>query len=205
MRDRSSAGFRLIVLYREAVEAPDLRGLPDVTGCLFNRRTEAQLPDAQVPALERVLEVCCATPHGLEVAAARVAAGAPPLAMLATVEHVLVDRGVTPDAAKGVFLFRRRPDLPLAEFQRYWLEHHGPIASRTPDIQSYVQCHLLPESYAREAPRYDGVTELYWPDFATMVRSMRSPEMTVEQSGDAPNFVAPGSVDILTVQETRLF
>ena len=63
---------------------------------------------------------------------------------------------------------------------------------------------MLPDSYAQDAPAYDGVTELYWPDHDTMLSAMGSPSMTEEQAGDAPNFVAPGSVDLLLTRELRL-
>jgi uncharacterized protein (TIGR02118 family) len=193
--------LRLIAVYTTAPSIPDLRDLENVVDCLMSVRRDEQLPGGQTPNIHTVLEVRCRDLETLNAVDGRIEATTGPVARLRTREHYLVDHGVTTDAVKGVFLFRRREDLPLAEFQRYWLEHHGPIASRTPDIQRYVQCHVLPDSYAAGRPVYDGVTEIYWPDHPTTVRSMGSDSMTVEQAGDAPNFVAPGSVDLLLTRE----
>ena len=72
-----------------------------------------------------------------------------------------------------VFLLRRRPELSLAEFQRYWREEHGPLVASFAtklDIVKYVQVHAV-EDDLNEAiraarggmePGYDGVAELWW-------------------------------------------
>jgi uncharacterized protein (TIGR02118 family) len=198
-----SRHFRLIALYAEPRDPPEVPAFPGVLTCLWSTRTADQLPGGQVPALAAVLEVRCAYRAALEVVGQHVADRTRPLAVLATREHVVFERGVPPDAVKGIFLFRKREDLEIGRFQDYWRNTHGPIASRTPDCLRYVQCHVLPESYAKGAPPYDGVTEIYWPSFPAMVASMRSPSMTVEQAGDAPNFVAPGSVDLMASHETE--
>ena len=47
---------------------------------------------------------------------------------------------------KLVFVIRRREDLPLEEFHRYWLEEHGPLARRLLEplgARRYVQTHSL--------------------------------------------------------------
>lgn len=205
--------FRLIAVYSEAPSIPELAiselarelvGLADVAGAQISVRRAEQLPGGQTPDLHTVLEVRCLDLDTLDTVDGKLAAATSPVARLRTREHILVDREVSADAVKGVFLFRRREDLPLAEFQRYWLDHHGPIASRTPDCQRYVQCHVLPDSYDDGSPAYDGVTEIYWPDHDATVRSMGSDSMTVEQAGDAPNFVAPGSVDLLLTREEQV-
>jgi uncharacterized protein (TIGR02118 family) len=73
---------------------------------------------------------------------------------------------------KLVFCVRRLPHLSLEEFQRYWLESHGPLVRRHAAalrIKRYVQVHALdlPVNEAlrrsRDAgERYDGVAELWW-------------------------------------------
>jgi len=205
--------FRLIAVYSEAPSiselaiselAGELMDLADVAGAQISVRRDEQLPGSQTPDLEAVLEIRCRNLDTLNAVNRKLEATTSPIALLRTREHYLVDHGVSADAVKGVFLFRRREDLPLAEFQRYWLDHHGPIASRTPDCQRYVQCHVLPDSYDHGSPVYDGVTEIYWPDHDATVRSMGSDSMTVEQAGDAPNFVAPGSVDLLLTREEQV-
>lgn len=73
---------------------------------------------------------------------------------------------------KLVFCLRRLPHLSLEEFQRYWLETHGPLVrshAATLRIKRYVQVHTLdsPVNETLRASRdaaepYDGVAELWW-------------------------------------------
>jgi uncharacterized protein (TIGR02118 family) len=73
---------------------------------------------------------------------------------------------------KLIFALRRRPDLSREEFQRYWLETHGPLVRSYADalkIRRYVQVHTLPDEVqtalraSRNAPEpYDGVAELWY-------------------------------------------
>ncbi len=73
---------------------------------------------------------------------------------------------------KLVFALRRRPEMSRAEFQRYWLETHGPLVrshAKALGIRRYVQTHTLdtPANALLRASRggpeeYDGVAELWW-------------------------------------------
>lgn len=87
---------------------------------------------------------------------------------------------------KLVFCLRRLPHLSLAEFQRYWLEQHGPLVRRhaaTLRIKRYVQVHTL-DSPVNEAIRrsrdsgepYDGVAELWWDSVEDMAAGSATPE-----------------------------
>ncbi|MEZ5560587.1 MAG: EthD family reductase [Pseudomonadales bacterium] len=102
---------------------------------------------------------------------------------------------------KGVFPFRRQAALSVEAFQHYWLHRHGPIAAHTQEALAYIQCHPLPSCYEGGAPRYDGITELVWPDVAAARRAMASRQMRDEQVRDAANFAAPGSVLLFLAQE----
>lgn len=73
---------------------------------------------------------------------------------------------------KLVFVIRRLPHLSRQEFQRYWLEKHGPLAQRLLPLlgaKRYVQSHtldtpfddLLRESRGGGEP-YDGLVEVWW-------------------------------------------
>lgn len=76
------------------------------------------------------------------------------------------------DTVKLVFCVRRRDDVPVEEFHRYWRDEHGPLVrsvAGTIGVQRYVQCHLL-RGDLTEAIRasrgagepYDGVAELWF-------------------------------------------
>ena len=76
---------------------------------------------------------------------------------------------------KLVFCCRRDPKLYQAEFQRYWLEEHGPLVrslrEAIPSMRRYVQSHTL-DTPANDAIRrsrgsaepYDGITEVWFDD-----------------------------------------
>ena len=87
---------------------------------------------------------------------------------------------------KLVFCLRRLPHMSLEEFQRYWLETHGPLVrshAATLRIKRYVQVHTL-DSPANEAMRrsrdagepFDGVAELWWDSIEDMASASASPE-----------------------------
>jgi hypothetical protein len=73
---------------------------------------------------------------------------------------------------KLVYCLRRRFDVPLADFHRYWLEQHGPTVRSfavAVGAKKYVQSHtILPElneafrASRNLAPAYDGITELWY-------------------------------------------
>ena len=102
---------------------------------------------------------------------------------------------------KGVFPFDRRPDLSIDYFQQYWWRTHGPIAARTEGGLAYFQCHPLRHLYEDQAPSFDGVTELHWPDFATAEAAMASRQMREDQSQDAQNFVNTDTVQLFMAEE----
>ncbi len=86
---------------------------------------------------------------------------------------------------KLVFPLRRLPHLSRAEFQKYWLEVHGPLVRQQADalgIERYVQLHTLedPLNDALRASRggpepYDGVAELWWQSREELDARVRSP------------------------------
>jgi uncharacterized protein (TIGR02118 family) len=87
---------------------------------------------------------------------------------------------------KLVYCLRRLSNLSLEEFQRYWLETHGPLVRKHVQalgIRRYVQVHtlddeanrLLQES-RRGVERYDGVAELWWDSREALMQGFSSPE-----------------------------
>ena len=87
---------------------------------------------------------------------------------------------------KLVFCLRKQPHLSLVEFQRYWLETHGPLVRKHAPalkIRRYVQVHTL-DSPANEAMRrsrdagepFDGVAELWWDSSEDLASATATPE-----------------------------
>ena len=73
---------------------------------------------------------------------------------------------------KVIFCLRRRADLTVEDFQRYWREVHGPLVERHRDalrIVRYVQVHTehgkLTErlgGFRGAAQPFDGVAEIWY-------------------------------------------
>ena len=87
---------------------------------------------------------------------------------------------------KLVFPLRRLATLSREQFQKYWLETHGPLVRRHAQalrIRRYVQLHtvddplnaVLRESRGAEEP-YDGVAELWWDSREDLERTLATPE-----------------------------
>ena len=102
---------------------------------------------------------------------------------------------------KGLFPFRRKANMGVAEFQSRWWLRHGAIAARTEGAVYYLQCHPLKECYALGTPRYDGITELHWPDMITAKAAMASRQMREDQAQDSEFFVDRDSVKLIMMKE----
>ena len=80
---------------------------------------------------------------------------------------------------KLVFCCRRRPELSLEQFQKRWLELHGPLVRRLreqiPQMKRYVQSHTIPGEASEmlrtsrgAGPAYDGITEVWFDSLAAL-------------------------------------
>jgi uncharacterized protein (TIGR02118 family) len=107
-------------------------------------------------------------------------------------------------SVKALFFPKRKPGLSVAEFQTYWRTRHAAIVPKTPGLLRYVQCHVLPETYAEGIPTYDGVAELWWPELASAERAAESPEFRVEQLNDARQFVDVEHLEGFVAEENRV-
>lgn len=84
-------------------------------------------------------------------------------------EHVMADGPA--DGLRSTTAVRRRAGLSREDFQRHWVEVHGPLAVARPDvfgITRYVQLHTPPDAdtfppaVVRGAPEpYDGLAEVH--------------------------------------------
>ena len=73
---------------------------------------------------------------------------------------------------KLVFCLRRLPHLSREQFQRYWLESHGPLVRDLAPhlgLKRYVQVHTVTSAFSEAMSRhrgapddFDGVAELWW-------------------------------------------
>lgn len=87
---------------------------------------------------------------------------------------------------KLTFALRRLSHLSREEFQRYWLEQHGPLVRSHAEvlgIRRYVQTHTLDDAFqvaliaSRGAPEpYDGVAELWYDSLEAIAAAVSTNE-----------------------------
>jgi len=91
-----------------------------------------------------------------------------------------------PTPVKLVCNLRRRADLTPAEFYDYWLNSHGPFATKqikTLGGYRYVQSHktdsslnLLIRTTRGTGLPFDGVTEVWWPSEQALLTALATPQ-----------------------------
>ena len=89
-------------------------------------------------------------------------------------------------AIKIVYCLRRKPGISREEFQRYWLDVHGPMVKARGEaigMRRYVQSHAVetPMNAALAGARgglesYDGVMEGWWDSEAEALAALSTPD-----------------------------
>jgi uncharacterized protein (TIGR02118 family) len=88
---------------------------------------------------------------------------------------------------KMIFALRRLPHLSREEFQRYWLEKHGPLAQEKLPIlrcKRYIQHHtiktdfdeLLKVTRGFTVEPFDGFVECWWESVEDLYEAFSTPE-----------------------------
>jgi uncharacterized protein (TIGR02118 family) len=103
---------------------------------------------------------------------------------------------------KVLILFRKRSDLGMGEFQRYWRETHGPIAAKLPELRRYIQDHVIADPSQDDRP-HDAVAEL-WFDSAEAFHAAMSSPVGQATLADAATFADMDSVRILLTEEVTV-
>lgn len=120
---------------------------------------------------------------------------------LVTDERLIKDGDPPDGGVKNVEFVRRRPDLGVEEFQRYWRETHGPLASEIPVIVRYVQSHCRRGGYANgRQPPCDGVAITWFASTDAMRESART-DAYARTRADEANFIAPGELPFIITRE----
>ena len=120
---------------------------------------------------------------------------------LVTDERLIKDGDPPDEGVKNVEFVRRRPDLGVEEFQRYWREVHGPLASEIPVIVRYVQSHCRRGGYANgRQPPCDGVAITWFASTDAMRESART-DAYARTRADEANFIAPGELPFIITRE----
>ncbi len=82
---------------------------------------------------------------------------------------------------KVITFIKRKPGMPVEEFQGYWRTRHPEVVTRLPGVRRYVQSHTLLSAYQRGNPAYDGIAEV-WADDTAALRAMTQSPVCIPSS-----------------------
>ena len=106
---------------------------------------------------------------------------------------------------KSISLLTRKPEITHEQFVKHWLEIHAPLAYAVPELQRYVQSHILDERTRPDIRTtdvaVDGIAELWYDDRAAMERAVASPEAK-RLHADGALFI--GQIKTFIVEEKQI-
>jgi uncharacterized protein (TIGR02118 family) len=125
------------------------------------------------------------------------------IAVLVTEEHVAKDGPIPEVYVKNYEVVTKLRAMERAEFDRYWIEVHGPLAAQIPTIRRYVQAHLAPRFRDSGAASFDGLAITWFDDLNAMRAGLTEPIYHATRA-DEPNFI-DGELPFLITTERVLF
>jgi len=101
---------------------------------------------------------------------------------------------------KTIALAHRKEGITREEYNRYWLEKHGPLAAKLmPYVKKYVQNHFI------DVPGMefegDGIVETWYDDVESWQKSMHAIRSNDELMKDGANFARMASGRLWVVEE----
>ncbi|HEY6394593.1 MAG TPA: EthD domain-containing protein [Candidatus Binataceae bacterium] len=116
-------------------------------------------------------------------------------------ERVQKEAPTTPEMPKLIAFLTRKAGMDVDKFQAYWRGHHGPVASKIPQVRRYVQCHVRRSAYmSGRSPVYDGVAETWFENLDAMRESGDTEEYRAVRADEA-NFLEPGKIQFIIARE----
>jgi uncharacterized protein (TIGR02118 family) len=119
---------------------------------------------------------------------------------------------------KVVFCVRRRPDLSVDDFKRYWIENHALLVKKHAaalGAKRYVQDHTVEEdtNAALRASRgsmeaFDGIAEVWWDSRDALTAALSRPEGQAageELLEDERNFIDLARSSLFLTEEHEIF
>ncbi len=101
---------------------------------------------------------------------------------------------------KMVIGFKRKPGMPVEDFQHHWRTVHAGIIARLPGLRRYVQSHVLPVSYRKSEPAFDAVAESTFDDTHAM-KSLVGTAAYADVLADEPNFIDGATMRSIVTDE----
>jgi uncharacterized protein (TIGR02118 family) len=119
---------------------------------------------------------------------------------------------------KVVFCVRRRPDLSVDDFKRYWIENHALLVKKHAaalGAKRYVQDHTVEDdtNAALRASRgsmeaFDGIAEVWWDSRDALTAALSRPEGQAageELLEDERNFIDLARSSLFLTEEHEIF
>jgi uncharacterized protein (TIGR02118 family) len=102
---------------------------------------------------------------------------------------------------KVITFIKRKPGMPVEEFQGYWRSRHPEVVTRLPGVRRYVQSHTLLSAYEHGGkPTYDGIAEV-WADDTAALRAMTQNPVHPELQADEARFIDRASMGVIITEE----
>src|SRR5512137_72519 len=101
---------------------------------------------------------------------------------------------------KAVSFFKRKPDMPVEEFQAYWRGRHPVAVARLPGVRRYVQSHTRLAGYRKSEPIYDGIAELWFEDTKAL-HALRGTKELAAVEADEAVFIDRGTMGLILTDE----
>ncbi len=89
---------------------------------------------------------------------------------------------------KVIELAKRKPGMPVDEFQRHWRERHAPLVAACTEVHRHVVSCALPQGYLKGDLLFDGISEIWFESAADYYAYRRSPAAAVI-AADQANFL----------------
>ena len=101
---------------------------------------------------------------------------------------------------KAVTYLKRRPGMPVDEFQTYWREQHPAVVKKLPGLRKYIQSHTRLGAYEKGEPAYDGIAEVWFDDTKALRAIQGTPEMAAVQA-DEVKFIDRATMGLIITDD----
>jgi len=101
---------------------------------------------------------------------------------------------------KAVSFFKRKPGMPVEEFQAYWRGSHPAVVVRLPGLRRYVQSHTRLSGYRKGEPICDGIAELWFEDSKAM-HALRGTKEIEAVEADEAVFIDRSTMRMILTEE----
>ncbi|MEY8757844.1 EthD family reductase [Peribacillus frigoritolerans] len=103
-------------------------------------------------------------------------------------------------------ILRKAEKLNSEEFRKHWLEVHGPIAAKIPELQRYQQNHVIDSeqlgiNFPRSSLSVHGFSQLWFDDLSSMKRSFTADTVNT-LAKDEQNFI--GGMQLISLKPNEV-